>query len=136
MTLRRTSGSHFGYAQFGCDPNQPQSFLVAENFFTRQPFLQLPRHAVVATFVATIGDRDAQIRNAMAEAIFHLECNVTVFRVFNQDAGTIDGLYRGCIIFYENNFPIASASSGRCRIVPNKLRNAGEPNFRTSGHVQ
>jgi hypothetical protein len=29
------------------------------------------RHAVGAAFIATVGDRDAQIRDAVAEVIFH-----------------------------------------------------------------
>ena len=37
----------------------------------REPFLQLLRHAVGAAFVAAIGDRDAQIRDAVPEAILH-----------------------------------------------------------------
>ena len=59
------------YAQIGSDPDQAQSFFVTENIFARQPFLELARHAIVAAFVTTIRDRDAQIGNAMAVTIFH-----------------------------------------------------------------
>src|SRR5207253_10887701 len=61
----------FRHAQIRCDSDETQGFLVAENFLARQPFLELARHAVIAALVATIGDRDAQIGNAMAEAVFH-----------------------------------------------------------------
>src|SRR5207302_3349563 len=65
--------AHFAYAQIGCDPDKAQGLFVAKNIFARQPFLELTRHAIVATFVTTIGDRDAQIGNAMAVTIFHWE---------------------------------------------------------------
>src|SRR5207244_4405478 len=83
-----TGDAHFGYAQTGCDSNEAQRFFVAENVLARQPLLQFARHAVVAAFVATISDRDAQIRNSVAVAVFHLGRNVTGSMVFNQEAGT------------------------------------------------
>ena len=66
-----TSNAHFGYTQTGRDPNQTQGLFVAKNILARQPFLQLTWHAIIAALVAAIGDRDAEIGNAVAVAIFH-----------------------------------------------------------------
>ena len=73
---RRVSGSppvmrYFCYAEPGSDADEAQRFLVRENLSARQPFLQFLRHAVGAAFVTTVGDRNAQIGDAMTKAIFH-----------------------------------------------------------------
>src|SRR5207248_9879833 len=71
-----TRHSHFSYSELGTDADEAQRFFVAENFLARQPFLKFARHAIIAALVATIGDRHAQIRNSMAEAVLHFNRNV------------------------------------------------------------
>src|SRR6202040_1608871 len=51
-------------------------------------------------------------------------------------AGLIDCLCRSCIIFYENNFKDFVVRFDRRRAVPNKLRDAGEPDFRAPRYFQ
>ena len=65
------SNPHFRNAELGADANDAQRFLERKNVCARQPFLQLLRHAVMATLVAAVRDRDTQIRNAMPVSIFH-----------------------------------------------------------------
>src|SRR5207237_350893 len=67
------------------DADETQRFLEGEDILTGKPFLQLLRHAIGAALVAAIGDRNAQIRNAMAEAVLHL-CEASARLRWNQDA--------------------------------------------------
>jgi hypothetical protein len=62
--------------------------------------MQLAGHAIGATLVATVGNRDAEIRNTMAMSILHVARNFTVGAALNQGSGTIDSLFRGCMIFH------------------------------------
>jgi hypothetical protein len=55
--------------------------------------------------------------------IFHSNRNVIGNAGFNQEAGPIDSLFGGCIVFYEDNFQNALVGFGGCRVVPNELRN-------------
>ena len=63
--------ANFRDAKLTRDANEPQCFLEGEDVVPREPFLQFLRHAVGAALVAAIGDGDAQIRDAVAEAILH-----------------------------------------------------------------
>jgi hypothetical protein len=60
--------------------------------------LKLLRHAVSATLVATVGDRDTQVGNAVAMSILH-QRNFTIVRWLNQESETIDSTTCGCMIF-------------------------------------
>ena len=81
-TGERFAAGHtdFRYTQVGSDSNKPQCFLVGKNIFARKPFLQFLRHAVSAALVATIGDRDSQIRNAVTKSILHFDATLRLSR--------------------------------------------------------
>src|SRR5205823_2531549 len=63
---------NFRYTQLCGDADEPKRFLKRQNSFTREPFMQLARHAIGASLVATVRNRYAQVRDAMAVAILHL----------------------------------------------------------------
>src|SRR4026208_990201 len=66
-----TGNSYFGNTQLRCDANEAQRLFEREDLRARQPFLQLLRTPIGATFIATIRDRDAQVRNPVTVAILH-----------------------------------------------------------------
>jgi hypothetical protein len=59
------------HAEFTRDVDEAERFFKGQDLVARKPFLQFLGHAIGAALVATIGDGDAQIRDAMAEAILH-----------------------------------------------------------------
>src|SRR5437588_7335179 len=74
----------FGNAELRPDANKAQRLFVSQHILTREPLLQFVRHAIGAALVAAVGNRHAQIRNAMAESIFHSKRKVTVLLRLNQ----------------------------------------------------
>jgi len=76
MTLRRverlaTGQPDFRYPQVARDPDEAECFLKSQDVVPREPFLQLLWHAIGAALIATVRDGDAQVRDAMSEAILH-----------------------------------------------------------------
>src|SRR5690606_19248557 len=61
----------FANAQLSSDTHDSKNFLVGEDACAGQPFLEFFGHAVTASFVASIRDRDSQVRDAMAVGVFH-----------------------------------------------------------------
>src|SRR4029077_18786957 len=66
-----TGDSHLRNAQLCRDANEAMRFFKGQYFLARQPLLQFLRHAIGATLIATISDRDAQIGNPMTVVILH-----------------------------------------------------------------
>ena len=66
-----TSDTDLFDAQFHAHAQHPQHLLIAQHFLLRSPGLLLLRHAITAAFVAPVGDGHAQIRDVMAEGVFH-----------------------------------------------------------------
>jgi hypothetical protein len=67
-----SSDAYFRYPQLNADIDDPQHFFKTQNAFAGQPFVQFPRHAIRAPLVTAIGDRDSQIRDAVAVSVFHV----------------------------------------------------------------
>src|SRR5713101_6431470 len=74
--------SYFRHAEIRGDADEAQGFLVSQNLFARQPLLELLRHTIGATLVTTVGDGDAQVRNAMSMSILHSNATLRARRGF------------------------------------------------------
>ena len=65
------SDPHFANAEAGTHPDDPQHLLVGQHVGPVEQLLLFVGHAIAATFVAAVRDGYTEIRNAMAEGIFH-----------------------------------------------------------------
>ena len=63
--------AELGNAHAGSNPDRAQNLFVAEDFLTGEPLLRFYWHAILAAFVTSIGDRDAQVVDMMAKTVLH-----------------------------------------------------------------